>query len=122
MHKLLEKNAYLMLGRCAVCGPVDLALNSRGYVQCAVARREQRKSPNRHTGLLSRAGMTREEAAALRAGKPCAICGKPAQAVDHDHQTGAVRGVLCHKCNTGIGFLGDSPERLESAIRYLRAH
>lgn len=63
----------------------------------------------------------------------CAICGRPetsksrtqkikAMSVDHDHETGAVRGLLCFECNTGIGKLGDSIERLEAAIRYLRKH
>jgi len=39
---------------------------------------------------------------------------------DHDHETGVVRGRLCHSCNVGIGMLGDTIEGLESAIRYLQ--
>lgn len=57
----------------------------------------------------------------------CAICRRPCQtgrrlAVDHCHKTGAVRGLLCHSCNLGIGKLGDDPERLLSAARYLLSH
>lgn len=55
----------------------------------------------------------------------CAICGlhqtqfdKPL-AVDHCHDTGKVRGLLCFDCNTGIGKLKDSPELLQKALDYL---
>lgn len=40
--------------------------------------------------------------------------------VDHDHVTGRVRGIVCGKCNTGIGLLGDSVSGVERALRYLR--
>ena len=41
-------------------------------------------------------------------------------AVDHNHETGEVRALLCRSCNHAIGQLKDSPAVLESAIRYLR--
>lgn len=57
----------------------------------------------------------------------CATCGveKPetakALAVDHDHDTGAVRGLLCANCNKGIGNLGDNVDTLIAAAAYLEA-
>lgn len=41
--------------------------------------------------------------------------------IDHNHKTGKVRGLLCGNCNGLLGFADDHPERLEEAIRYLRA-
>jgi hypothetical protein len=42
--------------------------------------------------------------------------------IDHCHTTGKVRGLLCHKCNRGIGLFKDSVENLQSAISYLQRH
>lgn len=60
-------------------------------------------------------------------GGRCAICekappfnsGRNGQClhVDHDHQTGAVRGLLCNNCNRGIGMIGDA--NLQAAVAYL---
>ncbi len=54
----------------------------------------------------------------------CAICKEPPGneerlAVDHDHQTGEVRGLLCKPCNLAIGLMKDKVDRLASAIIYL---
>lgn len=54
----------------------------------------------------------------------CAICGnlpgKRPLSVDHDHRKGNVRGLLCWKCNLGIGNFDDDISRLEKAIEYLK--
>lgn len=57
-------------------------------------------------------------------GRACAICktldpGHKWWCTDHDHKTKKVRGVLCHKCNAGIGLLQDSHAVLQNGIFYL---
>lgn len=42
--------------------------------------------------------------------------------VDHNHDTDKVRGLLCHHCNTGIGFLKENVNSLKKAILYLEKH
>lgn len=51
----------------------------------------------------------------------CAICGKWFKKlhVDHNHLTGKIRGLLCNKCNVGLGVIEDS-EYLQKAIEYLQ--
>ena len=60
----------------------------------------------------------------------CAICGKRETfkkrdgtvaplAVDHNHKTSVVRGLLCHRCNIHLGGFEDSRELLVAALRYL---
>ena len=39
--------------------------------------------------------------------------------VDHDHSTGKIRGLLCHRCNTALGLIGDDIHTLKSMIKYL---
>ena len=55
----------------------------------------------------------------------CAICRrkitKKKCRIDHDHDTGNVRGLLCASCNTGLGLFQDNPEVLTSAAEYLRS-
>lgn len=55
----------------------------------------------------------------------CAICGVKPQdkrlAVDHCHQSGEIRGLLCSNCNLGIGLLQDNPMLLTKAADYLNS-
>jgi hypothetical protein len=58
-------------------------------------------------------------------GGRCGICNRlaahdTALHVDHDHKTKSVRGLLCSRCNQGIGLLREDPEILAGAISYLK--
>lgn len=59
-----------------------------------------------------------------RQGGVCAVCGGPPKgkrflSIDHVHETGEIRGLLCDPCNRGIGLLGDDPDRLAAAAAYV---
>ncbi len=80
--------------------------------------------------LKDRFGLSLEdytEILRLQGGR-CAICnsdnprrqGTLNFLVDHDHETGKVRGLLCHPCNSGLGMFGDNLEGVEAAAAYLR--
>jgi len=58
----------------------------------------------------------------------CAICNKHQNQlkkkldIDHNHETGKIRGLLCNPCNQAIGLLKDNSELLQSAINYLKSN
>ena len=91
-------------------------------------REHHRKNPHlkREAALKRNYGITLNDYEALvgaNEGK-CWICHTKPRGqlhVDHCHDTGQIRGALCHQCNIGIGMFKNSPETLEAAITYLRA-
>ena len=91
--------------------------------KCHACRKKQR----RENGLMSAYGITLDEYTKIlmtQDGK-CKLCltdkpgGKGVFHVDHNHNTGHIRGLLCHGCNTGLGLFGDSADRLKAAAYYL---
>lgn len=135
--------------RCRPCGakrqrewrarnPEKLKEINRAYAQSENGRERQRASKRKHylkvahTQRLRLYGIAPEEFKRLlkeQAGT-CAICRKPETAtlngkvknlhVDHDHATGIVRGLLCGKCNVGIGMFDECQEKIAAAAAYLK--
>jgi hypothetical protein len=74
-------------------------------------------------------GLNRFQVEAVRAPRCCAICGTTENPggrsragvfhIDHDHETGRVRGLLCSRCNTALGYMDDDPTKLRDAADYL---
>lgn len=89
------------------------------------------RNPGKHRWYLvkSKYGITEQEWTTLfvSQGSCCAICGATCPGVnnaiwqtDHDHNTGKIRGILCHGCNLSIGQFSDSPNTICKAIAYLQ--
>jgi len=133
---------------CQVTKPVTefpRNIGSRRYRRCrfceSVARIEryrasspERKAEDISTFRLQRYGLTIDSYHAMAECQDflCAICqeepirkqmlaSEDGFAIDHSHITGKVRGLLCDGCNKGIGFLGDNPQVVYAAARYLES-
>lgn len=93
---------------------------------------EGAKQSWRERYLRNNYGITSEEYDAMFAsqGGGCAICGAPPDgtkyhkrlSVDHDHETGAIRGLLCTPCNQALGSMRDNPAVLRAAAAYLETY
>jgi len=140
-----ERKAARALARagrsCRECGSeIPIERNSRAVfcsIGCKTKHHNAIKSGNPdHAARLrsylyaSKYGITVEDYAAMsdRQGGQCAVCsttepgGRGRFHVDHCHESGTVRGLLCTRCNTGLGQFGDDVETLQNAINYLRLH
>lgn len=86
---------------------------------------ERRKIIDQKAAIKYNYGLTFEAYTKLREKQQdrCAICSREQKRlnIDHDHLTKQVRGLLCRKCNYGLGFFGDDTQLLEKAIAYLQA-
>lgn len=111
---------------CATCGRnraphLFPSPRARICTPCQTARR----AATAHAGRVARTyGLSAEGYSALLAhqGGVCAICRGARRYrlhVDHDHATGAVRGLLCKADNRLLAVVRDNPERLQRAAAYL---
>lgn len=144
-RKHLDEVIDLVPRRCKRCGEVKAATDmadrwSRHICKACysdLGNQWQRDNPEaaarhkRSHHLLLKFGITLDEADALlvEQGGLCAICREEIKDsrgwsphVDHDHDTGKVRGILCFNCNVGLGAFADSPERLRVAAEYVERH
>lgn len=99
--------------------------------QCVRNRRSGKRSPEalraaRRKNQLQKYNLTLADYDRMsrNQGDVCAICGDTVRLlhVDHDHDTGAVRGLLCQPCNLGLGNFKDRPNVVAAAAQYLLNH
>lgn len=96
--------------------------NRTAKIAAATAWNQSHPEQRRATHLKREYGITPEDYNSMYVdqGGCCGICESSVQlVVDHDHETGRVRGLLCRQCNAAIGGLKDDPETLRRAIRWL---
>jgi hypothetical protein len=97
--------------------------------KCAACHAARRKRPRDAEHLLATYGLTMAAYEKMlsdqggRCGNPGCRADNPQWKgdwhVDHDHATGAVRGILCRPCNLALGLLKDDPRRLAGLVVYL---
>lgn len=112
-----SRNKSARDGRAAYCKPCQNARTKES--------RERVHGGSRHYHLKRRYGLGADDVAAMVEEQfgVCVICLAPRpQHVDHDHQTGKVRAVLCFNCNGGLGQFRDQPELLRRAADYLEGN
>ena len=130
----LKRERLAKVGPCRICNAKIPESRTARAVYCS-DECQQRAAAIQQTvkGYTRRRayGITPDEYAALleSQGGVCAICKQPETtkrggllvglAVDHDHGSGRVRGILCTNCNQGLGRFADDPARLRAAGDYL---
>lgn len=107
-------------GITAYCKECKLKINNNWRIN----NPEEMKQSQRRTKRKLRYGILPHEYDQLLIDQDnkCAICRSPIgyeSAVDHDHETGKVRGLLCGSCNKGLGFFKDNIGSLKAAAKYL---
>jgi hypothetical protein len=104
----------------------ELTLRNRNWLD---NNKERRKKYTKVQNLKRKYGLTLEqyEAMLLAQRGKCPICNKELDAcaqkdVDHCHNTGKIRDILCSNCNKGLGCFDDNPECMIAAAEYVKRH
>lgn len=93
-------------------------------------RLHKKKGRVRDRLLIYKYGITEEQFNVMNDEQQglCKSCGQPETrkntknlAVDHNHKTGEVRGLLCQRCNTALGLLDEDPKRIEALLGYINS-
>ncbi|MEU1443250.1 endonuclease VII domain-containing protein [Streptomyces mirabilis] len=111
---------------CAICGPGARIRRRRRrkYVEYSCLTAASSPEARRLRRVREQYGLSAERylQAVDAQGGLCLICKERSDlVVDHCHESGRVRGLLCRTCNLAIGLLRDDPERARSAADYLAA-
>lgn len=129
-HVLADKNEDTRIAVCSICGPVKIISKGmqNGHRRWMCSGTSYYQEDNRRSWNGNKARKKRRQAHRAdlveKYGESCNICGDvesmKSLAEDHCHTSGKTRGLLCTRCNLGLGFFADNIELLEEAIKYLK--
>ncbi|MEU7577584.1 endonuclease VII domain-containing protein [Streptomyces sp. NPDC041068] len=115
--------------RCRGCGEVkahrEWPRNAKASDGLSARCKACKGALDRTGHLMRKYGMTeaeRDEMIASQKGVCCICLAAPAVHVDHCHETGKVRGVLCFNCNSGLGLLKEDTDAMHRAAAYLEGN
>lgn len=133
-HSIQGIDRQTSVGHCSICGPgTRIQIRPGRSAECWNRRKEldvqrrprrNRIGRSREANLISKYGIDQAayDAMLKSQGGVCAICHEAVEyvlKVDHCHETGRVRGLLCHPCNVGLGWFRDDAARVRRAADYL---
>ncbi len=124
-HSLTEVDIEAKTAVCAICGPTRIRVRVGHGHECRTVRVNNHQRYRAKHGRYRAYKLSAEQYGAMveAQGGQCAICGTTPErlVIDHCHETGVVRGLLCQSCNVGLGFMRDNPVALLAAAEYLVA-
>jgi len=101
-------------------------VSTNNCVQCDTDARQRHKISGKLSRIKKEYGLNKDQYFALVAkhNGRCAVCMEQPESnfslhIDHCHDTGSVRGLLCQQCNQGIGLFKENPSLMQAAINYL---
>lgn len=132
LQESLDKNEVFKCKTCLVEKPADGFYTKRDYGKVYLVKNRCKECERSHQ-VFKKFGISKADYDKMleSQGRSCAICRVSVEdyklqgyrdnfTVDHCHSSGVVRGLLCDKCNRGLGFFDDNPEQLLAAAAYLR--
>lgn len=127
------KTAYKQCKKCSNTQSREWAANNRDAERARVRKyhaenRERLNEYARWQRFQRKYGVSKDQYVVMLASQEhqCKICDRPLinqgrVCIDHSHKTNKVRGILCDRCNRGIGLLQDNPTVLNKAAQYISA-
>ncbi len=125
-YRVQDKQRYLR-SQCKNCSLTSWNKWAELHPEHKEAKIISDRKCHQNTKKFHRRGITKDQYLIMLEQQSgcCAICKKPPRdnhdlAIDHNHKTNLVRGLLCKECNRGLGLFGDNIKTVQNALQYLQ--